>query len=159
MTKPPPTSCSKNKKMRDSSTDMFGSSQRPPMPRFAATYLPFFAAKFVLLSRIFLFFEQEDGGGFVISHSIPSSCPFHLWNPYRVHLNGNGSVSQGGFATLGCVMESLRDSANDLHCAPLQTPDSRLKTPASSLKPQVSSLSGLVAAPLLQVNPCLSVVE
>jgi len=30
-------------------TDMFGSNQRPPMPRFAATYLPFFAAKSVCI--------------------------------------------------------------------------------------------------------------
>ena len=28
---------------------MFGSNQRPPMPRFAATYLPFFAAKSVCI--------------------------------------------------------------------------------------------------------------
>ena len=29
--------------------DMFGSNQHPPMPRFAATYLPFFAAKSVCI--------------------------------------------------------------------------------------------------------------
>jgi hypothetical protein len=30
-------------------TDMFGSNQCPPMPRFAATYLSFFAAKSVCI--------------------------------------------------------------------------------------------------------------
>jgi hypothetical protein len=30
-------------------TDMFGSNQRPPMSRFAATYLSFFAAKSVCI--------------------------------------------------------------------------------------------------------------
>jgi hypothetical protein len=35
--------------MMDSSTDMFGANQRPPMSRFAATYLSFFAAKSVCI--------------------------------------------------------------------------------------------------------------
>jgi hypothetical protein len=39
----------KNKKTESSSTDMFGSNRRPPMPRFAATYLSFFAAKSVCI--------------------------------------------------------------------------------------------------------------
>jgi len=60
-----------------------------------------------------------------------------IWNPFGIH------------APL----------TNDLQCVSLQTPDSRLQTPDSSLKSQVSSLSGLVAAPLLQVNPCPSVVQ
>jgi hypothetical protein len=30
-------------------TDMFGANRRPPMPAFAATYLPFFAAKSVCI--------------------------------------------------------------------------------------------------------------
>ena len=46
------------------------------------------------------FFEQEVPAAFLISHSIPSACPFHLWNSFRVHLNDNGPASRGGFATL-----------------------------------------------------------
>jgi hypothetical protein len=44
-------------------------------------------------------FDHEDLAAFLISHSIPTACPFQLWNPFRVHPNDNGSFPQGGFAT------------------------------------------------------------
>jgi hypothetical protein len=56
-------------------------------------------------------FEREIPATFAISRSIPRACSFLLWDPFRVHLNGNGSASQGGFATLGFVMESFQDSS------------------------------------------------
>jgi len=43
------------------------------MARFAATYLPFFAAKSVLLSFISLFFQQEIQVGVATSDLISSS--------------------------------------------------------------------------------------
>ena len=64
-----------------------------------------------LLSIISLFFEQEIHASLSISHSMPRTCPFQLWNSFRVHPNDNGPASLGGFATLGFDMESFQDSS------------------------------------------------
>ena len=64
-------------------TDMFGSNQRPPMPRFDAIYPPFFAAKSVCIG-VYPWLKPGSVAAWLLHGSLESLClcVHFFWNQH-----------------------------------------------------------------------------
>jgi len=84
---------------------MFGSNQRPPMPSFAATYLPFFAAKSVCIG---VYPWLKTGS---VAAPLLQACPC----PFIQHPAGTGqgthSAGPSGQPIPGVIGLALTDGA------------------------------------------------